>query len=436
VLGASHESIHLLFDKSIAKKEYEMRVTTKTRLALAGLSAMGATVVASNAHAVDCNTLMNPVYVTGSSAVEPFMVALGAALYPTNITIVYQRAGSCVGVNAMVKNLPISGTAKYYPSVDDAGLGVSTDCNIPVDDAGTGGTPVDLGVSDVFPESCPGGAADPTKVGDFWGPNQVMVFIAPQKANQILNISAEAAYFVMGQAAAAKTVAPWTDSTKLFVRNATSGTQTMVAAAIHLDAATWHGTDSGSAAGVEAAVKSAQAMDPAYQSVLGIVSTGEADRDRDFAKVLGFQDFGQKCAYWPDSSLTSFDKKWVRTGDYPIWGPLHMLAKVASAGGEPTNANVKKIVNYFSGAEVPPSGKNAIVDLEIASHTVPQCAMKVKRTKELEKAVAYTDPNPCGCYFDFKATGTAPASCKTCATTPECGDAGNMICSYGYCEAI
>ena len=57
------------------------------------------------------------------------------------------------------------------------------------------------------------------------------------------------------------------------------------------------------------------------------------------------------------------------------------------------------------------------------------------RTKELEKAVAYTDPNPCGCYFEFKATGTAPASCTTCTTTPECGDAGNMICSYGYCEA-
>jgi ABC-type phosphate transport system substrate-binding protein len=412
-----------------------MRLTLKARLALAGLSAIGATAVTSNALAVDCNTLQNPVYVTGSSAVEPFMTALGAALYP-NISIVYQRAGSCVGVNAMVKNTPISGTAKYYPAVDDAGLGVPTDCTLPVNDAGTGGQPVDLGVSDVFPESCPGGTADPAKVGDFWGPNQVMVFVAPQKATQVTNISAEAAYFVMGQPAGGKTVAPWTDSAKLYIRNNTSGTQTMISAAIHLDAASWHGTDSGSAAMVEANIKTAQMTDPAFQSVLGIVSTGEADRDRDFMKVLGFQDSGQKCAYWPDSSLTSFDKKWVRTGEYPIWGPLHMLAAVASAGAEPTNASVKKIVHYFAGSEVPPGGKNQIVDLEISTHTIPQCAMKVKRTKELGPYAAYTDANPCGCYFDAHVPGgTVPASCKTCMTNDDCGDAGNMTCSYGYCEA-
>src|SRR5437660_5722917 len=118
-----------------------------------------------------------------------------------------------------------------------------------------------------------------------------------------------------------------------------------------------------------------EAPDPAFQSVLGIVSTGEAGRDRDLTKVCGFQDFVQKCAYWPDSSLTSFDKKWVRTGEYPIWGPLHMLAKVAAAGGDPTNPNVKKITDYFNGSQTPPGNKNLIIDLEIASHTIPQCAM-------------------------------------------------------------
>jgi hypothetical protein len=77
-----------------------------------------------------------------------------------------------------------------------------------------------------------------------------------------------------------------------------------------------------------------------------------------------------------------------------------------------------------------------IIDLEIANHTVPQCAMKVRRTRELGPYSPSNDPNPCGCYFDAHIPGgTAPASCKTCTTTPECGDAGNMICSYGYCEA-
>jgi ABC-type phosphate transport system substrate-binding protein len=412
-----------------------MRSTIKARLALAGLSAMGATAWASSALAVDCSTLTNPVYVTGSSAVEPFMQSLGAALFGSGTTIVYQKQGSCNGVNAMVKGTPISGTAKYYPSLDDAGAPLGVDCNLPVDDAGTGGQAVDLGVSDVFAESCPGGARDDTMIGDFWGPNQVMVFIAPLVATQVVNISAEAAYFVMGQPANGKTVTPWTDSTKLYIRNASSGTQTMVSAAIHLDAAAWHGTDSTSASGVENNVKTANMSDPSPQAVLGIVSTGEADRDRGFAKVLGFQPLGQSCAYWPDTSLTSFDKKWVRTGEYPIWGPLHMLAKVASRGAAPTNAQVAKIVGYFDGSVAPPGGKNQIIDLEIAAHTVPQCAMKVRRTTELGAYSAYTDPNPCACYFEFKATGTAPASCKTCTTTPDCGDAGNMICSYGYCEA-
>jgi hypothetical protein len=412
-----------------------MSFTRQARFALAGLSAVGVAALTSNAWAVDCNTLSNPVYVTGSSAVEPFMIALGAALYPSGTTIVYQRAGSCNGVNALVKNVAISGTAKYYPAVDDAGLGVPTDCNLPASDAGAG-QPVDLGVSDVFPESCPGGAADPAVVGDFWGPNQVMVFVAPEKANTIKNISAEAAYYVMGQPVGAKTITPWMDSSKLYIRNASSGTQTMIAAAIHLDAASWHGTDSASAAGVVNNVKTADMTDPAYASVLGIISTGESDANRDSMKVLGFQDFGQKCAYWPDSSLTSFDKRWVRTGQYPIWGPLHMLAKVASAGGDPTNALVKKVIGYFSGAEAPPGDTNLIIDLEIKSHTIPQCAMKVKRTKELGPYAAYTDPKPCGCYFDAHVPGgSVPATCKTCTDDTGCGDAGNMTCSYGYCEA-
>jgi hypothetical protein len=410
-----------------------MRLTLKARLALAGLSAIGATVVTSNAMAVNCNTLTKPVYVTGSSAVEVFMTALGASLYPSGTTIVYQKQGSCNGVYAMVKNTPISGTAKYYPSVDDAGMPVSADCDIPVDEAGTGGQPVDLGVSDVFPESCPGGAADANTVGDFWGPNQVMVFVAPQKATQQVNISAEAAYFIMGQPKTGKTVTPWIDWTKLYIRNASSGTQTMLAAAIHLAAGSWIGTDSGSATGVETNVKNANMSDPNPQSVLGIVSTGESDRDRDSMKVLAFQDFGKKCAYWPDSSLTSFDKKWVRSGEYPIWGPLHMLAKVASKGAKPTNPDVAKIIGYFDGSVPPPAGKNQIIDVEIATHTVPQCAMSVKRSAELGPYASYTDTNPCNCYFDFKATGST--TCKACPNGQgDCGD--DTVCSYGYCEAV
>jgi hypothetical protein len=414
-----------------------MRSNIKARVVLAALSAAGATTVALNSYAIDCNdaSIMNPVYVTGSSAVEPFMQALGASLYPSGTTIVYQKQGSCNGVDAMVKGITISGTAKYYPMVDDAGTPVGVDCTLPSADGGIGGQVVDLGVSDVFAESCPGDTADPTKVGDFWGPNQVMVFVTP-KASMQTNISAEAGYFVMGQPETGKTVAPWTDFNKLAIRNNKSGTQTMIAAAIHLDASSFHGRDETSASGVETAIKAAQDTDPMPEKFLGIVSTGEADRDRSFMKVLGFQDFGQKCSFWPDSSLTAFDKKWVRNGTYPIWGPLHLLAKVAAAGGAPTYPLVAKIVGYFDGSVAPPNGPEQLLDVEIATHTIPQCAMSVKRTKELGPYTAVKPADPCGCYFEAKANSAVTPGCVACTTDANCADAGaNKTCSHHYCEA-
>ena len=398
---------------------------------------MGATSVASTSSAASCGDLTNPVYVTGSSAVEPFIKILGAALYSTGTTIVYQKPGSCVGVDAIVKGAPISGTAQYYPVAGaDGGAPAGVDCDVPAGDAAADRL-ADLGVSDVFPSSCAGGTADPATVGDFWGPNQVMVFVTPKKVTAQLNISAEAAYFVMGQPETGKTVAPWTDATKLAVRNFKSGTQTMIGAAIGLDANAFKGTDSMSAGGVQNAVNAGQNTDPAPEKVLGILSTGESDNNRSTMKVLAFQDRGQKCSFWPDSSLTTFDKKWVRTGEYPIWGPLHLLAKVASAGAAPTNPEVAKIISYFTGTAVVPGGtKTTLLDLEIAAHTVPQCAMKVKRAKEVGPYSANTPADPCGCYFDFKATGAAPTSCKTCTDTADCADGGaNLVCSYGYCEA-
>jgi hypothetical protein len=152
-------------------------------------------------------------------------------------------------------------------------------------------------------------------------------------------------------------------------------------------------------------------------------------------KVLGFQDFGQKCAYWPDSSLNTFDKKWVRSGDYPIWGPLHMLAKVPSMGADPTSALAKKLIDYLTGKVPPPgSNPNLILDVEIANHVVPGCAMKFKRTSELGPYTPNDDPRPCNCYFDAHVPGGS-TTCKTCTQNSDCGDAGNTTCSYGYCEA-
>ena len=124
----------------------------------------------------------------------------------------------------------------------------------------------------------------------------------------------------------------------------------------------------------------------------------------------------ERNALWPDTSLTSFDKINVRRGDYTIFGPLHLLAKVSSMGGDPTNPVVKLIMNYFTGKADPPGGKTQLIDLEIKNYTVPQCAMYVKRSTEMGPLTPYTPDVPCHCYFEKKATGTAPSSCKSCVT--------------------
>ncbi len=412
-----------------------MRSITKVRVALAAVSAIGATTMATNSYAADCSTLNPPpVYVYGSSAVKPLIAALGASLYGT-VNIVYiDKGGSCDGVNAIVKGNLAGGTGLYYPSLDDAGTPVVANCDVPIADGGVGGQAVDLGVSDVWPETC-NVVTDYNVVGDFHGPNQVMTFVAPFKAMNVTNISAEAAYFVMGQPDNAKTILSWTDTTKLAIRSVSSGTQSMLGRAIRLDGSLWHGHNSGNSQGVETALKAANDTDAMPETTLGILSTGEADNDRAFLKVLAFQDFGSKCAFWPDSSLTTFDKSNVRTGLYPVWGPLHLLAKVPAKGMPPTNATVKDIVQYFTGEKVPPGGAKQLIDLEIKAHTVPQCAMTKSRDTEMAPAKDYKPPQPCGCYFESKVPGGGKMMCTACTTDADCGDAGTKTCSFGFCEA-
>jgi hypothetical protein len=416
-----------------------MRSIQARTLALAAATAfgIGGTASVTQAQVKDCNdpSLPSPIYVYGSSAVKPLMAALGNSLWSQNITVVYvDKGGSCDGVNAIVSGNLVSGTGLYYPGTfDEAGAPAVANCNIPLPEGGAGGQAVHIGVSDVWAESCPNVTVDYSKVGDFIGPNQVMTFVVPQNAMAVKNISAEAAYFVMGKPASAKVVAPWLDANNLAVRNQRSGTQTMIGKAIRLDGALWLGKDAASSGGVENILRDANSS-ASPGTYLGILSTGEADRDRGFLKVLAFQELGKKCAFWPDSSLTTFDKINVRRGDYAIFGPLHLLTKVSSQGGDPTDPTVKKIMDYFTGKADPPGGKTQLIDLEIKNYTVPQCAMQVKRTTEMGPLSAYTPETPCGCYFEKMATGTAPASCKTCTTATDCTGA-NMVCGYGYCEA-
>jgi hypothetical protein len=162
---------------------------------------------------------------------------------------------------------------------------------------------------------------------------------------------------------------------------------------------------------------------------LGIVATDVADKQRSAVKILGYQHYGQSCAFWPDSSTTSFDKANVRDGHYPIWGPLHMLAR--TSGGNVTNEKAKKVIDYLSGTAAPEGFD--LIQLEAKGGVVPQCAMRVARTKDGGELMSFMPDKSCSCKYTAEATGAAPADCKGCEKNDDC-PASAPVCNYKFCE--
>ncbi|HET6334714.1 MAG TPA: hypothetical protein VFG30_15935 [Polyangiales bacterium] len=387
--------------------------------AAGALAAALALAIAPAAHAADCSTLMNPVYVAGSSAVKPFLAKVAAELgkLSTPITVVYQSQGSCVGVNYFSSDTPakLTGTGVIF---DAAGADVAGGCTL-------SDNTVDIGVSDVYAASCSVDSL-PTGVKDFLGPIQAMTFVAPTASTQTI-ISSEAAYLVYGFGNDSE-VAPWTDETKIEQRSATSGTQQMIGAFLGVPAAKFKGHANAGSGDLITSLDSSAAGGNADKAI-GILATDQADKNRAKIKVLGYQHFAQSCAYWPDSTSTSFDKANVRDGHYTIWGPLHMFAKTTD--GDVTSANAKKVVDALAGADVPESLD--LIQLEAKSGVVPTCAMRVTRTKDGGELASFAPDKGCGCKFEKEATGATPDGCKACEKNEDCPSAA-PACNYNFCE--
>ena len=162
----------------------------------------------------------------------------------------------------------------------------------------------------------------PQGFADFLGPIQVAAF-AVNKGSKEQSISAEAAYMVFGHAK----LAPWTDPAFLFRRNASSGTQLLIGAAIGVDAKRWAGVDSGSSDQVFASLTSLATQAEMDKSV-GILLADFASRQE--LRTLAYQHYGQRCAYRPD--VHAIDKRNVREGRYAVWGNLHIFTQVDGSG--------------------------------------------------------------------------------------------------------
>jgi hypothetical protein len=392
---------------------------------LAVASALGAQQVAM---AADCSTLPNPVYVSGSSAIQPFVRDMGKALAGTT-TLVYQSAGSCVGVTSVLNDLTptgvctpdacIRGNGTYFDSA-----GVTQTCTLPA-----GGQHVDVGVSDVFATSCSGITTVPSTIKDFTGPVQAMLFVVPETSTQVA-LTAEEGYFVFGFGGAPGMAAPWLNVAFQIIRNIGSGTQQMTARAVGIPAVKMLGTDAGGSGGVVSQVSASLMAEP----TIGILAADVYDGNRDKLNALAFQSFGQWNAYYADSTATALDKKNVRDGHYGVWGPVHMLVQANPTTGVPLTAGAKSFVDWVQGTPTTPAAPFDILDIQIGAHMIPVCSMTVTRSTEMGPLSKVSQTAPCGCYFENKANGSTACTVCTGTGAGPCTGAGQQ-CRHGFCES-
>jgi len=95
----------------------------------------------------------------------------------------------------------------------------------------------------------------------------------------------------------------------------------------------------------------AQAATGNGDKTLGILGAEVYDPARAMVHALAFRAFKQQKSYWPDSSPTSFDKRNVRDGHYPLWSYVEYLAPQAAGGGA-LNAAAQTIIDMLAGNAV------------------------------------------------------------------------------------
>jgi hypothetical protein len=454
-----------------------------------------AVAVAAPAAAATCPSPgPNVVYLNGSSAFSPVLAATQKILDTisingtTGVTLVYQAPGSCEGLAYILGQggAPVA-DATHAGSIFPGG--VKTACSLPGADAGFAGFKADIGISDVWTETCQnsfapslnsvGPDAGALATAEFFGPVQAMTFAVP-KLSSADSISAEAAYMVFGFDAdpIQPVIAPWSTAGHIYTRFWDSGTLEMIATAIGLNGGKWansqgdgmgHGPDGGAItnqASGSGAMEGDLTNSGAPNDTIGILGAANiyesnAKQEADggmgiLLKPLAFQAKGQSCAFYPDSSSNSTDKLNVRQGRYEIWGPEHLIVGVdgtGSAVGQNGNtAAVQAVLTALTATMTGPATMSsdagaALTDAQVgqiidaisvpaaSGGVVPWCAMEVTRTTEVGPLSSYQSPYPCTCRYTAAATGTAPSTCTACTSDTQCTSASLSHCRYGYCEA-
>jgi hypothetical protein len=371
-----------------------------------------------------CDDLPNSIYLQVGDTQEPLMKALGRALANSTVrpvTLIYTTSGSCTNVEAIYQGIPITVNPKYVPSKSDAPDWKTSDAS-PTCTIATGGHAVDVANSALFVSAC-NPDDPPAGVRLFQGPVQAYVFVVPEASTQRA-ITAEEAYFVFGFGND-DMVTPWNDEAFMFIRPVTKSTLLSLAAAIRVPGAKWRGTPFDKSSDVLNAVASSTSP----EKTIGILGAEIYDSKRDTINTLAYRAYGQRHAYYPDSTSTAFDKRNLRDGHYLPWAPTVWLTHVDSEG-KPTNDLAAYIIDLILANQIDPQPEFEPLDIVIGVGLVPDCAMKVTRSYEAGELSLYEPQEPCGCYYDSKV-GTAPESCIACSLENPCEKG---VCRHGFCE--
>jgi hypothetical protein len=291
-----------------------------------------------------------------------------------------------------------------------------------------------VAISDVFYESCVN-SSKPATIGDVQGPVQAMLPIVASTNASVQAISAEQAAAIWGCGAADK-VGMFTDDTSvngIQQRNKDSGSQILVAKNIGVPADMFKGHANAKGGDLLASMTAGAAAEPmqvigfiaadAYKSALSTATPSPIHS-------LAFRGLTQTKAYYADSAASAVDRRNVRNGRYVIAGPEHMMVTLTNGAA---SATAQTFIAWINGTAMIDTSPNTWIDLEATAGTIPQCAMQVTHTSDGGLMAPYTPCQPCGCYFESKATGTAiPTGCTVCSASAPC--AGGKTCSYGFCE--
>ncbi|HEY5284075.1 MAG TPA: hypothetical protein VIM14_14880 [Polyangia bacterium] len=369
----------------------------------------------------------NVIYMTGTSDFGPLLKQVTPLLAGNTppYRAVFMSGTSCGGVNAVfdptlsvIKDVPGTQTkaANYAYFFDDAGTQVS--CSL--DPAGT---PVDIGVSNLYSTVCNPDYLAGTTIAGYLGPVVTFGFTVPTVSTQN-SISVEAAHIIFGlggQTPSGIAVSPWVDPLYYSIRNSGAGSTALAAQLIHVPRTAFWGVDRLSTDNIRDSLT--QSAQP--EESIGILSIDYADKGRGNLRVLYLQGEGQIAGFLPDSTATSLNKANVRDGHYPLWGYVHFYT--ANLNGAPSAA-AGAFVTRFS----VPKLDLPLVDAMIDASLVPQCAMRVARDAEMGEFLHNPNNYACGCHFDYRTTGKA--TCAPCTSSNDCS-ASAPACNYGFCEA-